>query len=508
MKINQIKSGVLLSYIQMGLGMAISILYTPIMLRLLGQSEYGLYNISSSVISYLSLFNFGFGSSYVRYYIRLKKDNENKKIKSLNGLYLLVFSVLGIVAFVAGIILALNCRIIFDKGLTESELSLIKILMIIMAFNMAESFPASVFVSYITANEKFVFQKLVNMIKTVFNPMITLVVLLLGYKSVGMTLVVTFFSLVTDGINIIYCIKKLEMKISFRDLEFKVFREIALFSGFIALNMIVDEINWNLDKFLLGRFRGSVATSVYAVGSNLNSYYRSISTSITSVFTPRVHGVVCENESKAPITELFVRVGRIQFIILSLIWSGFLFFGHRFIAIWAGKGYEDAYYITLVLLIPTTIPYIQGLGIEIQRAMNMHRFRSLAYSLMAILNVTLSIPLCILWGGFGCALGTSITLILANGFLMNWYYYKKMGLGIPYFWKQIFLECKGLIIPLIYGSIIRNYSNDCQLIIYVALIITYIMVYAESMYTFGMNDYERNLVNPLLRRLHIPMKGK
>lgn len=507
MKINQIKSGVLLSYIQMGLGMIISIIYTPIMLRLLGQSEYGLYNISSSVISYLSLFNFGFGSSYVRYYIKYKKEND-EKIESLNGLYFLVFLILGLVAFFAGIVIALNCKLIFNKGLTASELFLIKNLMLIMSFNMAISFPASIFVSYITANEKFVFQKLINMIKTVFNPMITLIVLLLGFKSIGMTLVITFFSLITDIINIIYCIKKLNMKFSFLNLDFKIFKEIAVFSGFIALNMFVNEINWNLDKFILGRFRGSIATSVYAVASILNSYYRSISTSITSVFTPRVHNAIVENKNIKPISELFIRVGRIQFMILALICSGFLFFGKRFIIVWAGYGYEEAYYITLALIIPTTIPYIQGLGIEIQRAMNMHRFRSFAYLIMAILNIILSVPLCILFGGFGCALGTSITLILANGFLMNWYYYKKMRLEILLFWTQIILESRGLIIPIIFGCIIFNYVTECNLIFYIILIIFYTIVYAGSMYIFGMNDYEKNLVNPLLKRLYIPVKGK
>ena len=469
------------------------------MLRLLGQSEYGLYNISSSVISYLSLFNFGFGSSYVRYYTRYKKSDFGK-LKSLNGLYLLVFTILGLIAFVAGIVLALNCRLIFDDGLTEKELSLIKILMLIMSFNMAISFPASVFVSYITANEKFVFQKLVNMIKTVFNPMITLVVLLLGFRSVGMTLVVTMFSLITDIINIVYCFKKLNMEISFKNLEIKVFKEIAAFSGFIALNMIVDEINWNLDKFILGRYSGSVATSIYAVGSTLNSYYRSISTSITSVFTPRVHSVVLGDNGRKAITELFVRVGRIQYIILALICSGFIFFGERFISIWAGKGYEGAYYITLVLIIPTTIPYIQGLGVEIQRAMNMHRFRSIAYSIMAILNISLSIPLCIFWDGFGAALGTSITLVLANGLLMNWYYYKKMKLGIPYFWKQIILASRGLIMPILLGFLIYRYLLICKIVIYVLLAILYTVIYCASMYKFGMNEYERGLVRPVLKK--------
>ena len=68
MRINQLKAGVILSYISMFLGYAISIAYTPIMLRLLGQSEYGLYNLVSSVVSYSGLLSCGFGSGYVRFY--------------------------------------------------------------------------------------------------------------------------------------------------------------------------------------------------------------------------------------------------------------------------------------------------------------------------------------------------------------------------------------------------------------------------------------------------------
>ncbi|NMA74919.1 MAG: hypothetical protein GX963_12345, partial [Bacteroidales bacterium] len=51
--INQLKAGAALSYLAMGLGYIVSIAYTPIMLRLLGQSEYGLYNLVASVVAYL-----------------------------------------------------------------------------------------------------------------------------------------------------------------------------------------------------------------------------------------------------------------------------------------------------------------------------------------------------------------------------------------------------------------------------------------------------------------------
>lgn len=501
MKVNQLKAGVILSYLQMGLGMIISLIYTPFMLRLLGQSEYGLYNISSSVISYLSLLNFGFGSSYVRYHIKYKKEGGEDKVKSLNGLFIIVFSLMGLIALIAGFILSMNCKLIFDEGLTNDELRITSILMKIMSVNMAISFPASVFMSYITAKEKFVFQKIVNMIKTVLNPFVTLVVLLMGVRSVGMSMVVTLFSFITDCIYIYFCIIKLGMSFSFKKLEFKVLKEIAAFSGFIALNMIVDEINWNVDKFLLGRFRGSVATSIYGVAATLNSYYRNISNAITNVFTPRVHKIMNEDDADKKITELFTRIGRIQFIILSLICSGFVFFGQRFVQLWAGRDYSEAYYIAILLMAPVTISLIQGLGIEIQRAKNMHKFRSVAYFFMSIVNVFISIPMCKALGEIGCAMGTAISIIIANGLVMNIYYNNKIHIDIVFFWKEILKIGPAFITPFIVGGIMRSYTIQCHLIWYIIMICIYVIIYFVSCWLLGMNSYEKGLVKSVFMKI-------
>ena len=64
MNISQLKAGAALSYVSLGLGYIISILYTPIMLRLLGQSEYGLYNLVAAVVAYMGVLHFGFSSAY------------------------------------------------------------------------------------------------------------------------------------------------------------------------------------------------------------------------------------------------------------------------------------------------------------------------------------------------------------------------------------------------------------------------------------------------------------
>ena len=77
-KSSQLKLGVVLSYVQMILSNAISIIYTPIMLRILGQSEYGLLSLSSSIINYLGLLQFGLSSSYTNFYYKKRKYNDKE----------------------------------------------------------------------------------------------------------------------------------------------------------------------------------------------------------------------------------------------------------------------------------------------------------------------------------------------------------------------------------------------------------------------------------------------
>lgn len=105
------KLGVILQYSQMALSILISFIYTPVMLRILGQSEYGIYNLSNSIISYLSLLSLGFGASYIRFYSRYKTDNDTKGIRKLNGLFLIVFMIMGAVALVCGLCFSRNVSV-------------------------------------------------------------------------------------------------------------------------------------------------------------------------------------------------------------------------------------------------------------------------------------------------------------------------------------------------------------------------------------------------------------
>lgn len=500
----QIKWGVVLQYAQMALSIIIQLIYTPIMLKILGKTEYGIYSIASSTITYLSLLSLGFGASYIRFYSKYKVVDNQEGINKLNGLYLIVFSIIGLIALVAGVLLAINSQVLLNNSYTSEEIQITRILLLLLAINLAISFPASVFVSYVTSQEKFVFQKLLNIGKTVMAPAVSIVFLYLGYGSIGMVVVTTFLSIIIDIINVFYCLFKLKMKFDFHNPNFRVLREIFIFSIFIAINQIIDQINWQTDKLILGKMTeaSAGAVAIYTVGANINNMYLQFSTAVSSVFTPKIHSIVARHDEKmdSDLNALFIKVGRVQFFIMGLILSGFIFFGQYFIYRWAGEGYEEAYLIAILLIAPVTLPLVQNLGIEIQRAKNKHQFRSIVYLIMAIINVGISIWFCYLWGAIGCAIGTAISLVVANIFIMNIYYHTRLQINVIKFWKSIVSILPSLVVPIAYGVLSMIYVQYTSLWQYGLFVIAYSIIYIVFILLLGLNKEEKYFFKSILNR--------
>lgn len=508
MKANQLKLGVLLSYTSMALNMVVQLVYTPVMIRLLGQSEYGLYTLVGSVVSYLSLFSLGFTGAYLRFYSRFSQKGDRTGVARLNGMFLTLFLLMSAAALVCGMVLSQFTRELFGTNLTDAELSKAQVLMQILVVNVALTFPSSVFDSIVSAHERFLFQRILQLAGVVFNPLICLPLLLMGHGSVAVVSVTTGITIAKLVTNIWFCLFKVHAPFEFRHFNFDLLKEIGAFSFFLFLNMIIDQVNWSVDKFILGRVAGTGAVAVYGVGSMINSMFQQFSTAISSVFAPRVNRIAADHEDtmNQQFTSLFTRVGRIQFMVLGLIASGMIFFGQYFITnIYATSEYADAYAVALLLILPAIIPLIQNVGLEIQRSVNKHQFRSIIYLFMAVANTIISIPLAFLYGPAGAALGTAISLLVANGLIMNWYYQKALGIGIGTFWKSIASLAKGLIVPVVLGVFIMCKVTFHGLLDFAIWVFIYTVVYAVSFWLLGMNDSEKQLV---IKPLHKVLRHK
>ena len=79
---NERKKGAILSYIQVFLSVVVSMIYVPVLLYFLGQSEYGLYQIVGSFFSYVTVFESCVSAGILRNYCNAlgRSDHEEASV--------------------------------------------------------------------------------------------------------------------------------------------------------------------------------------------------------------------------------------------------------------------------------------------------------------------------------------------------------------------------------------------------------------------------------------------
>lgn len=495
MKVDQIKAGVILNYVVIVLNALVGLLYTPYLLRMLGQSEYGLYSLVSSVIAYLTILDLGFGSAVVRYTARFRAKGMEKEQYEMFGMFLILYIILGIIALFLGLALYFNVDTLFSDTMTQTELDRAGIMMLLLVFNLAITFPMSIFGSVIQAYEQFVFLKLVDISRIILTTIVMIVLLYWGYKALALVVVQTIFNFFTLFLHLYYSRVKIKMKFVFKRFNIPFLKEISKYSFWIFIMIIVDRIYWGTGQFVLGAMMGTVAVAIFAVAIQLHTMYQQFSTAMSSIFLPKVTAMVAVGDNKKEVSDLFVKMGRIQYIIMSFVLCNFIVFGKSFIELWAGKDYEQAFWMALLFLVPSTIPLVQNLGIVILQARNQMKFRSLCYIVIAMCSLILQVLFVKWFGIIGCSVAIAAALVIGQIVIMNIYYCIVQKIDIIHFWSELF---KMSILPITFCiiGVFMVYYFDIDLTSWVSLglwIVISSVIYAPLAYIYQMNSYERAL---------------
>lgn len=498
---NQVKAGAILNYVIIGLNILTGLLYTPFMLRCLGQNEYGLYSLVASVIAYLTLLDFGLGSAIVRYTARIRATGTKEEEWSLYGMFLSSYAVIGLLITIAGFFLYANTDRMFDRTMTPYELAQARTMMALMMANLAVTFPFSVFGSIISAYEKFVFQRILSIARIFLSTAVLVAVLMLGYKAVALVVVQTVFSVGTLLANWLYCRYKLHIKIAFHDFNISLFKEIMVFSGWNFLGAIVDRVYWSSGQLILGAICGTTAVAVYSLAVTITMMYLTMSTSLNSVLLPRLTKLAVSGENDAEISDIFIRTGRLQFCVMALILSGFAVFGQAFVSLWAGPGYGETFIITLIFFVVLLCPLIQNVGISILMARGQMKFRALCLFAIAVFSFASQLLLVKHMGAVGCALGVAVALLLGQWIAMNIYYRKRQRIAIGTFWKQIAQMAVTPILLTLSGIMVVRYLTIDTWLRLALVIFTFLCVYLPAFWRFSMNSYERSQISAPVARI-------
>lgn len=497
----EIKIGAILSYLTIGCTMISSLLFTPFMISLLGQKEFGLYSLMIVLVGYLSILDLGLGNAIVRYIARNRAIADKALEASLNGFFLKLFMGIGCLTLLIGFFLFSQVHIIFGQSLSGDQLAKAKVMGYIMTISVAVQFPLGVFTSILQAYEKFIFIKLTTLLQVIVQPLTMLFFLLQGTDAVTLIYIIAIYNILFLVLDAIYCIRVLSIQFTFTLKNIKLIKEIFIYSFFIFITVIVDKIYWQTDQVLLGILKGTEDVAIYAVAMQIVLIFMSLALAISGLFLPRISMLVTKEDGLLEINQLFIKVGAIQFLVVGYILGGFFLFGKEFLLLWLGKDFMAIYAIVLIIMVPFSIDLIQNLGINVLKAKNLFKFRTILLMIVAVVNIIVSIPAIYFYGKMGTAIITACSLLIGNVVIMNIYYYKKIGLDILGFWRTISRLVLAFILAICCSQLLWDLTKPPITWISIILYIFYYTVLAGgSLFFIGMTNEQRRKWLELLRK--------
>lgn len=508
---SQVRNGIVLSFLSILLTNIISLAFTPFMLGKLGSAEFGLYALIGSLAGYLGLLTFGMGSTLVRYIARYRAVADKKSEENLLAMALVVYSGMCFIVLIVGCILWTFLSDVFPK-LTPYELERAKLMFALMVVATAVTLPSAVLSSVQSAYELFVFPRTVMLISSIVRTGVLFVLLYLGYKALAIVIVDVLLNLLSILLNLYYVFGVMKIRIHLHRFEIPLIKEIFVFSFWIFLNMVMDQLYWKFGQTVLGMTSGTAIVAVFAIGLQLTLYFMTLSTAISGVFLPRAAAMDAINASNETMTSMMIRVGRFQLLVMGLPLVGFVCLGKLFLINWLGSEFLSAWNIAIIMIIPLILPLVQNFGISILQAKNKHAARSIIFIAIAVINIVIGYYLSLHYGGIGMAIATALSLVMGQGIAINFYYHFKIGLNIPRFFKELSygllpalaLSCAlGYFVSMLPGGGWSGFAYKGTLIV---------ISYCFSMWLFGINGTEKNdlisMLNPLLFRIGILKKTR
>ncbi len=502
---NQRRAGAILSYINMGVNTVVNLLYVPLLLYYIGQNEYGLYKLLASFIAYFGVMDFGLNAAFIRFYTRYLTLKDTRRMSILLGMAFRFYLLIIVLIILIGTVLFIQLDDFFSGALSASELQEAHYIFILLVCNIVFSFGSQIHITALIAHERFVLLKGSALLRVVLQPLLIICVLQFYQNALAVVAIQTLFNLANTLIYIWYARNRLKIKAKYNGIDKDMLKEMKNLALSVLVVFIVDQIFWQTNQIVLGMYTGTATVAVYAIASQIYMNYYQFSTIIPGMMGPKITAMVTLDATAEALSEQFIKIGRLQYIILLGVVSGFYLFGKEFICLWAGDSFVDAYWIALFIIVPFTIDLVQNLGLSILQAQNRYGFRAVVYCFAGLVNLLLVFMIAKVYGGIGCALVTGTVMFISNGLIMNIYYARYINLKIIRFWLEIGKISLAAIPVLLIGNLLNVFMYEDSLLVYVLKLILFMIVYYCIIYKLAMNCYERDLFSMVrvMRKLHI-----
>lgn len=493
-----------LSYIYVLIQTIVQLAYIPILLRLIGQDEYGLYQLVGSILAYLVSMTPVFSGGVTRFYCKYLYEGDDRGVENLLATCSRLCLVASGIILVAGLALSAAVQVVYRSSLDSLQLREASLMLLVMSANLVVTLYNTISVAVINGSGHTAFLRVTQIASALLQPALVIVAgLFLPYAAV-----ICFAQFIVNAACAViqgrYSRVKLGARRRFHGWDLSLIRELAAYELGVLGIMLGDQIFWRSNQLVIGYYFGTAAVAVYSVGFQVLNAYLQIGTAVQPVFMPMVSRLYFKERDEPGINRLLAKSGRVIMYPLALVLTGFIVFGRQFIGIWAGPGYGDAYIVATALMIAYLPELSQFLTNPILQVKNQYSFKGKADVFFAIINLLISMLVVPCFGGSGAAISTAAIVWAFNLVLLR-YYRNAAGIDIGRFLKG----CSRVLAPLAalcvvswalvsFTSLYAFTESSTGLLLG---IVAYCLAFAIVSWLFCANQYEKGLVVRALKKL-------
>lgn len=498
----KVKIGIIASYLYNIVTSITGFIYAPILLRMMSDSEYGLYSIFISMIGYLSILQTVLGTTLIRYITKAYSDTSPERSpEEVLGSFIKLFSALSFIVLALGSVFVLLTPRIYAASMNLSEISSLQQIYTLLIVYEALNLPLFAFGSCVLAYERFAFYNIIRSLAAIFIPISTILLVAKTRSAISAAAAFVAVNTISNIGYMLYCALKLKLRARFAAAGKSYLREIFGFVWFLFIISLVDKTNWSLGTVLVGGTLGSAAAKNYNLGLQFGTYFTLIALTLTNTFLPNLTQIASEcseEETASRYTELMVRIGRIIFAAMGITAAFLTVLGRDFLLLWAATERADTYYVAVIIIFPALLECSMCLGKPMMQALGRHSYQAGICAAATALGIALSLILSRFYGIVGYAIGVAAAL-LSTSIAFSVFYQKKIGLDMVRFGKEL----ARLVIPMLAAIAAAFFCtgliSGSGVIAFLIKTVIFGIWYIGLMWFFGLRREERNAALAWLR---------
>ncbi len=485
--------GALISYITIAFNIVSGIIYTPWVLKMIGDEDYAIYTVAISIIS-IFMVDFGIGTAISKYISVYYVNKEYEKVNDFLGIIYKLYGFIDLLVFFALFFIYLNLEGIYTSFDTKSLDKLRVVFLIVGCYSLIQ-FPFMSLNGVLNSFERFSFAKIIDLLQKVLVVGIMVALLLNGGGLYELVMVNATVSLVAVFFRWLYIRFALGIHANLKYKDIKLVKAIFAFSIWIAIISLMQRLLYSIAPTLISRLGTTFGINIFSFASTIEGYYFLIGNAISGMFISKVTGIT-ESNSDEQLNDLFVKVGRFQMILVGLVYVGWICIGDLFVTnIWLGRKYINVYWAGIILMLPDLLIIPQQIASTAIVTKGLVAYQAIAYIGAALINLVISYVLI----PINDVMGMSIAIAFAYFFyfvFMNVVYEKKLGLKMLQFYKKVYFriipfQCLALLLALV----IRKFMPLGGRLGTIVLGFLVICIYSLAVLLFVANDDEKRLLH-------------